>query len=123
MRIPSTNPTAGTNHLPNVVMEDLLDAAAEEARDGEGQRQRRQIATRLDRIDGLARDVQLVGELTLAQAPVLAQPAHLVRHACKASLSHGWVSRTFVTFARSGRPDPVGADNSRSRSLLSWRRR
>src|SRR5512143_1698704 len=84
---PSTRPTAGTNHLLSVVMEDLLDAAAEEARDGEGQRQRRQIATGLDRIDRLARDAQLLGELALAQAPPFSKLAHLVGHACKATLT------------------------------------
>src|SRR5512142_2954371 len=83
IRTPSTSPTAGTNHLDSVVMEDLLDAATEEARDGEGQWQRRQVASRLDRVDGLARDAQRLRELALAQAPLLAEPAHLVRHPVK----------------------------------------
>src|SRR5512139_2669558 len=88
MRIPSTKPTAGTNHLLSVVMEDLLDRAAEEAGDRERQRKRRQVAARLDRVDRLARYVQLLGELALTEAALLSQRAHLVGHDCKATLTN-----------------------------------
>ena len=55
-----------------VVMEDLLDASAEEPGDREGERQRGQVAPGLDRVHRLARDAQLRGELAPAQAEALA---------------------------------------------------
>ena len=99
-------------------------APAEEAGDREGQRQRRQVPAGLDRVDRLARDVQLLGELALAQAPALAQLAHLVGHGCKASLSAAGV-KDLCHLAGIGQMGGIraGAVNSRSRSLLSWRRR
>src|SRR5664279_1902776 len=81
---PRTKPIAGTTHLVRpVVMEHLLDASIEESSDDEGQRQRRQIAAGLDRVDRLTRDAQGLGQLPLAEAQAFAQLAHLVGHAVK----------------------------------------
>ena len=62
---------------------DLLEGLAEEAADGEGERQRRQVPAGLDRVDRLSRDAKLLGESALTQATTLPQLSHLVRHAVK----------------------------------------
>src|SRR5512138_598274 len=66
-----------------VCTEDLLDRLAEVAPDGERQRQRRQVSAGLDRVDRLARHLQLRGQLALAQAERLAQRSDVVSHAVK----------------------------------------
>ena len=48
------------------IIEDFLDAAPEQAGDGEGQRQGRVILPGFDGVDGLAGDVEPVGQLGLA---------------------------------------------------------
>src|SRR5512140_1996318 len=128
---PSTQPKAGTNHLLSVVMEDLLDWAAEEARDRKGQRQRWQVSARLDRVDRLARYVQFLGELALAQASLLSQRAHLVGHGCKATLTGSRCQGPLSPWP--GPKGPMGPGPAATPSarppdsgrlpLLSWRRR
>src|SRR5262245_15003650 len=63
-----------------VVIEDLLHDQFEVARDGQGQRQRRQIATGLDRVDRLPGHPQHRGQGGLGHATFLAEGAYSVAH-------------------------------------------
>ena len=73
-----------------VLIEDLLYVVSEESSEFERERQRRQVATRLDRVDRLPRDSQRLGQGRLRQIPPGAQVAYSVAHSrstCQASLS------------------------------------
>src|SRR5512146_2904396 len=86
MTTPIRTPTITTGLRSVVITEDLLDRLAEEAADGERQREGRQVAPGLDRVDGLAGDGQPLRELALAQALRLPELPHLVLHAVKVPL-------------------------------------
>src|SRR5690606_34373465 len=53
--------------------EDRFDGFAEQARQAEGQRQARVVLAGLDRVHGLARDLQALGQFALRPAEALAQ--------------------------------------------------
>src|SRR5690606_695738 len=65
----------------SVDMEDLLNGGPEEARDGDGQRQRRVVTAGFDGIDGLPRDTQQLGQPALGQTAGLAELSDGVLHA------------------------------------------
>src|SRR3954468_19492428 len=61
-------------------MEHVLHGSLEEARERDGQRQRRRVALLLDRVDGLARDVHGLPELLLRELARRTQGADVVAH-------------------------------------------
>src|SRR3546814_9685663 len=69
------------------VIENLLDRHFEQPRELEGERQRRVVFPRFDRIHRLPRDVEPVGEFRLAPVPHRAQHFQLVVHRRLASMS------------------------------------
>ena len=78
-------PTRGARRRrgrPGVGREDVLDAPVEDTRDREGERKARVVALVLDRVDGLARDGEVLGELGLRPVALGAQDAEAVLHAC-----------------------------------------
>ena len=62
-------------------LEDLFDGYAEEACETEGQRQARIVPAGFDRIDGLARDAEPLGDLSLRPVALRPQHAKAVRQA------------------------------------------
>src|SRR5689334_23747401 len=62
------------------IIENLLDRAVEEAREPEGERQRRIIFAGLDGVYRLARDAEAGAELRLAPVPLRAQHLQPVLH-------------------------------------------
>src|SRR5690606_8124007 len=63
-----------------VDMEDLLNGAVEVAGDGDGQRQRRVVAARLDGVHGLSRDLQGRPQLPLGQTGGEPEVTDVVAH-------------------------------------------
>lgn len=66
--------------LVRLWVENPLYRLTEEARDPECERQRRIVLTGLDRIDGLAGDVKLLGKLGLRPAPFGAEDLESILH-------------------------------------------
>src|SRR6185436_4649848 len=66
--------------LLGAVVEDRLDRLPEDARDAEGQRQRRIVAAVLDGVDRLPRDAQPLRQLLLRPVALRAQDAQAVLH-------------------------------------------
>src|SRR4029077_18227285 len=72
---PRTSVNAGRNQrveqmrrlMAASCMEDLLDRSLEEPRERNGERQRRRVATGLDSVDGLPRDLHLLRQITLRE--------------------------------------------------------
>jgi len=60
--------------------EDAFDRLPEQLRDAERERQARVVLAGFDRIDRLARDLELFGELALRPAAAFAQFAHPAFH-------------------------------------------
>src|SRR4051812_31457504 len=73
--------------IRSFMVEDLLDGRLEVVGDGDRERQRREIAPGLDRVDRLPGDAQVLAEITLRQAARRPPLANVVLHACKASLT------------------------------------
>ena len=72
------------------VAEDMLDRGREEAGEFEGQRQAGIETAGLNGVDGLAGDVEAVGEIGLAPATLSAEDAKAILH---------WALRSWITSA------------------------
>src|SRR5690242_3899955 len=79
---PMTTANSGRNQrdLHMVLIEHLLHCGLEIPREREGQRQRGRVALLLDRVDRLARHVQVGRKLALGQPPEGPQFSHGVSH-------------------------------------------
>jgi hypothetical protein len=73
---------AGVPHLAPIVvpMEQLIRVFSEEARQGDGQWQRRQVPTGLDRVDRLARNLHRTRQVLLSEALVSPELSNDVPH-------------------------------------------
>src|SRR5262245_1228509 len=79
--IPSPSENSGRNHLDLVIdMKHLLHGDAEEAGEGERERQRRRVLAGLDRVDRLPRDAELRPEGALRELALEAELPDVVPH-------------------------------------------
>src|SRR3954453_1982450 len=76
-------------------MEHVLHGPLEEARQRDGQRQRRRVALLLDGVDGLARDVHRLRELLLGELARRAEGTNVVAHDVKLACHPFDVKRAF----------------------------
>src|SRR5690606_32102924 len=102
--------------------EDRLDRFAEQARQAEGERQAGVVLARLDRIDGLARDVQTLGQLALRPAEAFTQFAHAAVHGAYRNLrATTALSRPYVPHS-SGKTQIMATPEGMSMTLASCRK-
>src|SRR4051812_48674455 len=78
-----------------------LDGRSEEAREGQRERERGEVAAGLDGVDGLAGDAERVGQRALREALGGAAVADVVAHRCQVCLTAGAVSSVLYTDRRS----------------------
>src|SRR5262245_57936540 len=105
---PSATANRGWNHFDLVIcIEHLLHCGTEETRERQGERQRRRVLARLDRVDRLPRDLERRAELGLRQPPRHSSLPHVVLHACQVSLTRSTMSSE-LDFERVGRRPPRG---------------
>src|SRR4051812_18173219 len=89
--------------------EDVLHGRVEVPGDGEGQRQGRQVAAVLDRVDRLPRDAERLAEVALGQSGDRPQLAHPVLHVESMLDTKGGVKHAFHRPSAQPNPWPTTA--------------